>query len=131
MTPPPASLRIDRLLWFLRLAPSRSAAQTWVLAGHIRIGGQRVTKPAHAVHVGDVLTLPFARTVRVVELTSLPHRRGPAAEASACYRDAGGVNESDSQHGEVIDGGADADLGRNVEATTTARTAGSAMEPRI
>lgn len=108
-------LRIDRLLWFLRLAPSRSRAQAWVLDGHIRVSGQRVIKAAHAVRAGDVLTLPLAHpaahSVRVIELLTLPHRRGPPDEASACYRDRCGLNESDSQQGEVIDGSACADLG--------------------
>lgn len=106
------SLRLDRLLWFLRLAPSRSMAQSWVAAGHIRANGQRVTKPAHPVRAGDVLTLPMRSEVRVVEILALPTRRGPAAEAAACVRSIGaGPTESDSQLGEVIDGGANADLG--------------------
>lgn len=100
------------MLWFLRLAASRSLAQTWVEAGHIRINGQRVTKPAHPVRAGDILTLPMRNHVRVVEILALPLRRGPAVEAAACLRDIGARPiESDSQHGEVIDGGGDADLG--------------------
>lgn len=106
-----APLRIDRLLWFLRLAPSRSMAQNWVLAGHIRANGQRVIKAAHAVRVGDVLTLPTNRQVRVIEITALPQRRGPASEAATCFREHGAANESESQHREVIDDGALADLG--------------------
>lgn len=106
------SLRIDRLLWFLRLAPSRSMAQKLVETGHIRIGGQRVSKAAYMVHAGDVLTLPLHSGVRVLQIIAIPARRGPAAEAAACYRDRRLLrSESDSQHGEVIDGGGDADLG--------------------
>ena len=103
-------LRIDRLLWFLRLAPSRSAAQKLVETGHIRLGGQRVSKTAQGVAAGDVLTLPLHGGVRVIEILAIPTRRGPAAEAAACYRTR---SESDSQQGEVIDGGADADIGRS------------------
>ena len=103
------SLRIDRLLWFLRLAPSRSAAQKLVETGHLRLDGQRVGKAAQPVQAGDVLTLPLHGGVRVIEIIVIPGRRGPAAEAAACYRER---NESDSQHGEVIDGGAAAALGR-------------------
>lgn len=105
------SLRIDRLLWFLRLAPSRGAAQKLIETGHVRLGGQRVSKPAQPVKAGDVLTLPLRGGVRVIEITTVPARRGPAAEATECYRDR---IESDSQHGEVIDGGAAAALGRPV-----------------
>ena len=79
-------MRIDRLLWFLRLAPSRSFAQGWVQAGHIRLNGRRVEKPATAVAAGDMLTLPMRSGVLVVQVLALPHRRGPAPEARACYR---------------------------------------------
>lgn len=109
MTAP--SLRIDRLLWFLRFIGSRSAAQCWVMAGHIRLNGQRVSKTSQPVHAGDVLTLPLGQGVHVVEILTLPVRRGPAPEARACYRFHGEGNESDSQQGEVIDADAPAALG--------------------
>lgn len=106
-----AALRIDKLLWYLRLAPSRRAAQDMALAGHIRANGVRVTKAAQPVRCGDILTLPIAAGVRVIEVAVLPHRRGPAPEARACYRDRTAAIESDSQRGEVIDAGAPAALG--------------------
>lgn len=79
-------MRIDKALCFLRLASSRSFAQEWVLAGHIRLNGRRIEKPGQALKVGDVLTLPMRNQVRVIELIALPARRGPASEAQSCYR---------------------------------------------
>lgn len=79
-------MRLDRLLFFLRLAKSRTAAQHWIGEGHIRLNGARVTRNDQPVAVGDVLTLPLGRSVMVMELLALPERRGPAAEAKACYR---------------------------------------------
>ncbi len=105
-------LRIDRMLWFLRLTASRSFAQSWVEAGHIRVNGQRVTKTSQPIRVGDVLTLPMRTHVRVIEILAVPTRRGPAAEAAAFCRELSPQPiESDSQQGEVIDEGANADLG--------------------
>lgn len=86
-TCPKASLRIDRLLWMLRFAHSRSAAQAIVAAGHIRRNGERVTRMAQPVCAGDVLTVPVGRSIRVIALDSLPSRRGPAIEAQSHYRD--------------------------------------------
>jgi ribosome-associated heat shock protein Hsp15 len=87
-------MRIDRLLYALRLAKSRTLAQRWIAEGHIRCNGQRVLRQDLAVAPGDVLTLPLRREVLVIELLALPVRRGPASEARACYRplDAGGAN---------------------------------------
>ncbi|MCB2062469.1 MAG: RNA-binding S4 domain-containing protein [Novosphingobium sp.] len=87
-------MRIDKLLWFLRFARSRTVAQSMVLAGHIRLNGKRIDKAHQAVAAGDVLTLPLPRRVLVVEVLALPVRRGPATEAQSCYRvlDEAGAN---------------------------------------
>jgi ribosome-associated heat shock protein Hsp15 len=79
-------MRIDRLLWFLRLAPSRTLAHEWALDGHIRVNGRRIEKPSAAIGAGDVLTLPTRSGVKVIEIIALPQRRGPASEAQSCYR---------------------------------------------
>lgn len=83
-------MRIDRLLWFLRFAKSRGLAQKWVGGGHIRRNGERVERLDQRIAVGDILTLPLRQDVRVIEILSLPARRGPAEEARACYRDLDG-----------------------------------------
>ncbi|MFC4253828.1 RNA-binding S4 domain-containing protein [Altererythrobacter xixiisoli] len=79
-------MRIDRLLFFLRFSKSRTLAQRWVAEGHMRLNGRRITGQDTAVMPGDVLTLPLMQSVCVVEILSLPERRGPAEEARACYR---------------------------------------------
>lgn len=80
------TMRIDKLLWFLRLAPTRTHAHDWVLQGHMRLNNRRVERPSVAVKPGDVLVLPLPRGVLVIEIGTLPQRRGPAPEAQACYR---------------------------------------------
>jgi ribosome-associated heat shock protein Hsp15 len=79
-------MRLDRLLWFLRFARTRSAAQRWIAEGHIRRNGERVTRQDQAIAVGDVLTLPLRARVLPIEILVLPTRRGPALEARSCYR---------------------------------------------
>lgn len=88
MTSPGAagSIRLDKLLWYLRFARSRSLAQAIVAAGHIRLDGRRVTRSSCAVHVGQTLVLPVGERIEVIRLLALPTRRGPASEAQACYR---------------------------------------------
>ncbi len=83
---PMGELRIDKLLWFLRLTKTRGAAQALVLAGHLRCNGTRIARAAHMVVPGDVLTVPLGQSVQIIELDALPTRRGPPAEARACYR---------------------------------------------
>ena len=80
------AMRLDRLLFHLRFARSRTLAQRWIAEGHIRRNGERVLRQDLAVCPGDVLTLPLAREVLVIELLALPPRRGPANEAREHYR---------------------------------------------
>ena len=82
----PPTLRLDKLLFFLRIARTRSLAQEWASAGHIRIGGRRIERASHGVAVGDVVTLPLGEAVLAFELLAIPPRRGPPSEARACYR---------------------------------------------
>lgn len=79
-------MRVDKLLWYLRLASTRTHAHEWTLEGHIRLNGRRIERPSATVRTGDVLVLPMHHGVRVIEIVNLPIRRGPAAEAQACYR---------------------------------------------
>jgi ribosome-associated heat shock protein Hsp15 len=79
-------MRIDKLLWFLRLARTRTIAQGMAEEGHMRINGRRVDRAHQKVSAGDVLTLPSHPGVRVIEILALPARRGPPPEARACYR---------------------------------------------
>jgi ribosome-associated heat shock protein Hsp15 len=79
-------VRIDKLLWQLRLAKTRALAHSLVVAGHVRRNGVRVLRASQDVAKGDTLTVPLPGGVRVIELIALPVRRGPAAEAQACYR---------------------------------------------
>ncbi len=80
-------MRLDVLLHRLRFARSRARAQGWIGEGHIRLNGERVTRNDRAIAPGDVLTLPLAARVLVMELEALPQRRGPPAEARGHYRE--------------------------------------------
>jgi len=80
-------LRLDKWLWQARFFKTRSLAAREVSAGHVRINGDKTDKPARAVGLGDVLTFPQARRVRVVRIEALGARRGPASEAQTLYTD--------------------------------------------
>lgn len=56
-------MRLDVLLFRLRLAKSRSIAQGLIAGAHMRVNG-----------------------VQVLQILALPDRRGPPQEATTCYR---------------------------------------------
>jgi ribosome-associated heat shock protein Hsp15 len=83
---PETALRIDRLLFFLRIAKSRNVAQGWAESGFIRVNGRRIEKGSATVGAGDVITMPRGEAVLTFKLIVIPMRRGPAPEAKACYQ---------------------------------------------
>lgn len=87
MSDPAARLRVDKWLWYARFFKTRSLAARQVADGHVRVNGERATKPAQTVSPEDVLTIAQERTVRVVRIVGLGTRRGPAPEAQALYED--------------------------------------------
>ena len=80
-------MRIDRFLFFIRLAKSRTLAQALIEEGYVRIDGRRVEKTSEEVRAGSVIALPLHGTVRVLRVLAMPSRRGPAAEARLCYEE--------------------------------------------
>jgi ribosome-associated heat shock protein Hsp15 len=82
-----AGLRADKWLWYARFFKSRSLAAKLCVSGQLRIAGQPVSKAHHLLRVGDVLTFPQGRHIRVVRIRALGSRRGPASEASELYED--------------------------------------------
>lgn len=80
-------MRLDVLLYRLRLAKTRGGVQRMLEDMPVRMDGRRVTKPSCTVKEGAVLTLPFHGRVRVVEIVTLPERRGPSEEAKAHVRE--------------------------------------------
>jgi ribosome-associated heat shock protein Hsp15 len=88
-------LRLDKFLYFARFAKSRSKAQTLIAAGSPKINHRPVSTVHTHLVVGDTITLVIDSHIRIIRIVALPPRRGPAAEAKACY--------SDLSHIQVID----------------------------
>ena len=81
------SIRIDRLLVYLRFARTRSAALALIDAHALRCNRKHVLRGAEQARIGDVLTIAIGAQVRVIQLTGIPDRRGAPAEARSHYRE--------------------------------------------
>ena len=93
-------LRLDRWLWCARFYKSRSLAAAAVAGGHVHLNGVRV-KPAHAVRVGDALTVTLGGHDRELEVAGIPARRGPATEARLLYRESDASRARGERHAEA------------------------------
>jgi ribosome-associated heat shock protein Hsp15 len=81
------SIRIDRLLVYLRFARTRSAARAMIEGHALRHNRKHVQRVSESVAIGDVLTVMVGGEVRVVELLSIPTRRASPARAKSHYRE--------------------------------------------
>ena len=76
--------RLDKWLWHTRFFKTRSLATAAVSGGKAKVNGERV-KPAHAVRIGDRLSLSLQQQALDIDVLAIPVRRGSATEAQACY----------------------------------------------
>lgn len=85
------SQRIDKWLWCARFLKTRTLAGKFAASGAVRLtrngDTSRVEKASASVHVGDRLTFMTGERLRVIEVTAIGERRGPAAEAKLLYTD--------------------------------------------
>lgn len=80
-----SSQRIDQWLWFARIVKSRTLAQALIERGKVRLNRDRITKSSLTVKPGDVITISLGPKVRVVQISAIGERRGPAVEAARLY----------------------------------------------
>ena len=79
------TMRLDRLLVFLRFARTRSIARSLIESGQMRLNSQRVTKTSRDVCVGDVITLAVRGEVCIARIEQLPDRRLSPTDASRAW----------------------------------------------
>ena len=81
------TLRLDRLLVYLRFARTRSAARAMIEGRSLRRNRKHVQRASEAIAIGDVLTLVVGGEVRIIELVALPQRRASPALAKTFYEE--------------------------------------------
>jgi ribosome-associated heat shock protein Hsp15 len=79
--------RLDKWLYFVRLAKTRTAAQDMLRAGKVRVNRNKVRDPSHPGRIGDTLTIASGGKVRICQIEGFTDRRGPYREARQFYLD--------------------------------------------
>jgi ribosome-associated heat shock protein Hsp15 len=78
--------RLDKWLWFARMARTRVMAQQLIADGFVRVDGRRAEQAARQVGPGNVLTIALEQKVVVLEILECAERRGSYPEAQKLYR---------------------------------------------
>lgn len=79
--------RLDKWLWHARFVRTRGAATALVEKARFRLDGRTGIKPAQKVRVGDVLTFPLGKRIRVIKVLAITEKRGNATLAQTLYED--------------------------------------------
>jgi ribosome-associated heat shock protein Hsp15 len=79
--------RIDKWLFFARMAKSRSIAQALINSNNVRVNGDLVSQSSFQVKPGDQVTLKLERRDLVLVVKTGGDRRGPFEEARLLYDD--------------------------------------------
>lgn len=95
-----ARQRIDKWLWCARFFKTRALASEAVNGGRVHLNGERV-KPAHAVRIGDCISLALGGIQATFDVLGLPDRRGPATEAQQHYREQPASADRRARHREM------------------------------
>ncbi|MDE2228185.1 MAG: hypothetical protein KGL11_03985 [Alphaproteobacteria bacterium] len=80
------TLRLDKFLWFARVARTRSAAVRLCAEGCVAIAGVPALKPHQPVRIGDWLTIEQGRWRRRLRVVALGERRRSRSRASCGCR---------------------------------------------
>ena len=78
---------IEKWLWDGRFDKWGSMCGKQESEGKVSINDVKISKPAHGVALGDVLTFIKAEQSRVIKVLNLGTRRGSAPEAQLLYED--------------------------------------------
>jgi Ribosome-associated heat shock protein implicated in the recycling of the 50S subunit (S4 paralog) len=79
--------RIDKWLFFTRMAKSRSIAQSLVAAGSVTVNGAVVRQSSLTVRPGDKVGIALERRDLLLVVRAGGARRGPFEEARLLYSD--------------------------------------------
>lgn len=86
MPPGPATTRLDRWLWAVRLVKTRADAAQACRGGHVKVN-DRAAKPATTVKTGDEVKVRLHGRDREVTVTYVLDKRVGAPVAVRCYSD--------------------------------------------
>jgi ribosome-associated heat shock protein Hsp15 len=78
-------LRIDKWLWYARLARSRGEAQAICESRRLRLDGRVIDRSCALVRPGSVLAFPKGDRVVAVRVEAITDHRGPYEEARHLY----------------------------------------------
>ena len=81
------NIRLDQLLYYLRLFKTRGIATNAIEKGSCKVNNFLVKKKNKAINIGDIVDIKNQKVTKQIKILKIPLRRGPFKEAIIHYED--------------------------------------------
>ena len=81
------NIRLDLLLYYLRLFKTRGIATIAIEKGSCKVNNFLVKKKNKVISIGDVVYIKNEKVTKQIKILKIPLRRGPFKEAITHYED--------------------------------------------
>ena len=81
------NIRLDQLLYYLRLFKTRGIASNAIEKGSCMVNNILVKKKNKAIIIGDIVNIKNEKVIKKIRILKIPLRRGPFKEANIHYED--------------------------------------------
>ena len=81
------NIRLDQLLYYLRLFKTRGIATNAIEKGSCKVNNFSVKKKNKAISVGDIIDIKNEKLTKQIKILKIPLRRGSFKEAIIHYKD--------------------------------------------
>ena len=81
------NIRLDQLLYYLRLFKTRGIATNAIEKGACKVNNFLVKKKNKVINIGDIVDIKNEKVIKQIKILKIPLRRGPFKEAIIQYKD--------------------------------------------
>ena len=81
------NIRLDQLLYYLRLFKTRGIATRVIEKGSCKVNNFVVKKKNKVIDIGDIVSIKNEKLTKQIKILKIPLRRGPFKEAIIHYKD--------------------------------------------
>ena len=81
------NIRLDQLLYYLRIFKTRGIATKAIEKGSCKVNNFLVKKKNKIIDIGDIVNIKNEKLTKQIKILKIPQRRGPFKEAIIHYED--------------------------------------------
>jgi len=81
------NIRLDQLLYYLRLFKTRGIATRAIEKGLCKVNNFVVKKKNKVIDIGDIVSIKNEKSTKQIKILKIPSRRGPFKESIIHYKD--------------------------------------------